>query len=218
MSVKRFRRPRRPGIAPTVGLIVEGDSEFIALPLLYRKGLVAGCPPLRAKNLGGVGSDRHPTAIAEMVAPKVIAYKQAGVRKVVVCFDREQRLESAGQFAQTVAVALAGRLVAKGQDSTDVHVVIADRTFEAWLLADALGLHRRGIFEIPPRFFCFEGSEGEQSKKGVIELEKLLGRAYVKTKHGPEVFEKMDFSAARLHGAGQRGSKSIDKFLRVLGV
>lgn len=205
-------------MAPTVGLIVEGATEFLALPRLFQKALVRGCPPLRAKNLGGVGSDKEPAAIAEMVAPKVIAYRAAGVERVVVCLDREQRRECSGQFAGSVASAIARELVVRRASGNQVHVVIADRTFEAWLLADAYGLHQRRVFVTAPTTHCFEGNMGAQNKKGTVELGRLLGRPYVKTTDGPAVFERIEFAAARAFGQGMRGSRSLDKFLRVLGV
>ena len=42
----------KPHPTNTVGLVVEGDTEFYALPKLAK--LIAGCPPLRAANLGGL--------------------------------------------------------------------------------------------------------------------------------------------------------------------
>jgi hypothetical protein len=212
------RRKRRPGIAPTVGLIVEGDAEYEALPLLHRRRLIANCPPLKATNLGGVGSHMAPLGVAKMLVGKVIAHQVAGRNKVVVCIDREQRPECAGKFAQEVAGALAAELAAKGRPAADVHVVIADRTFEAFLLADATGLHARGKFVCAPGFHCFEGDMGRSGKKGVIELSGLLGKPYSKTRDGPTLFAEVDFVAARTHGNNGHGSRSLDKLLRTLGV
>ena len=65
-------RSRRAEVQPTIGLIVEGDAEFAAFPLLHKMKLVAGCPPLKPINLGGVGADRKPEGVAKLVAPKVI--------------------------------------------------------------------------------------------------------------------------------------------------
>lgn len=209
---------RRPGVLPTVGIIVEGDAEFAALPLLHRKKLLPGCPPLKAVNLGGVGSDRKPIGIAKRVAPKVIQLHLARCERIVVCFDREQRPECAPGLAQAVARELDAELAARGKQIPGVHVVIADRAFEAWLLADAVGLHQRGSFKHSPTFHTFEGHLGAQGRKGVVELTRLLGREYSKTKDGPALFEKLCFSDARAHHPGARGSRSLDKLLRTLGV
>lgn len=212
------RHTRRAGVLATVGLVVEGDAEFEALPLLHKKKLIPGCPPLKASNLGGVGSDRKPVGIAKLVAPKVIAHQQAGRTHVVVCLDREQRPECAPEFAQQVQAALSQELVARNKPVEGVQVVISDRAFEAWLLAGARGLHARGVLKAPLAVHCFEGQMGIEGRKGVGELTKLLGREYSKTKDGPSLFEKLDFPAARSHRNSGHGSKSLDKFLRTLGI
>ena len=173
---------------------------------------------MKAVNLHGVGSDRAPIGIALMLVPKVIEHQVAGRTKVIICIDREQRSACAGELAQAIAAALSKQLVQKGRSSSDVHVVVADRTFEAWLLADADGLHCRSVFKTAPTFHCFEGRMGEESKKGVVELSRLLERPYSKTSDGPQLFAKLDWDAARSHGSGKRGSRSLDKLLRTLGI
>jgi hypothetical protein len=102
------------------------------------------------------------------------------------------------------------------RDGGTFAVVIADRTFEAWLLAGSSALQKCGAF-VKGNSSRFEGHLGEQHKKGQIELTKCLGREYAKTTDGPALFAKLDFSEARDHANGQ-GSKSLDKFLRSLGV
>jgi len=59
---------------------------------------------------------------------------------------------------------------------------------------------------------------GERERKGCVELDRLLGRDYSKTIDGPRLFEAMNFDRARTFGPGQHGSRSLDKFLRTLGV
>lgn len=218
MSSPRRRGQRRAGVLETVGLVVEGDTEFYALPSLYRSGLVPNCPPLKIKNLQGVGSDKDPAAVAKLVVGKVIAHRVAGVRRVIVCIDREQRTLCAGQFACAVSAALASQLASKGHSPNGVSVVVSDRTFEAWILADARNLHAQRLLKKAPGFTCFEGQLGSAQKKGCVELSDLLGEPYVKTKHGPALFSRINTQAARTHGPGLPGSRSFDKFLRTLGV
>lgn len=205
-----------------MGIIVEGDAEFAALPLLHRKKLLPGCPPLKAVNLSGVGSDRKPIGIARLIAPDVIRLHLGGCRRIVVCFDREQRAECAPGLAKAVAAELRSELTRRGKAIADVHVVVADRTFEAWLLAGAAGLHERGLLKRAPTFHSFEGKLGDEQKKGAVELSRLLGREYSKTKDGPALFEALfeaqTLAEARRHVAGGRGSRSLDKLLRTLGI
>ncbi len=203
---------------PTAGLIVEGDTEFMALPLLSRKTLIANCPPIRPINLGGVGSHLKPIGIAKMVVPKAIQHLVAGRRPVIVCSDREQRPTLATKLATEVLQEMQVLLKSKGYPSAPINVVVADRTFEAWLLADARGLHQKGKFQRKPNFHSFEGAIGKDNKKGLVELGDLLGRAYLKTTDGPRLFELLDFSHARKYGPNDHGSKSLDNFLIALGI
>jgi len=108
--------------------------------------------------------------------------------------------------------ALADELQAKNRSAAGVTVVVADRAFEAWILADAAGLHARRTFARAPNFGRFEGALGQGGRKGCAELDHLLGRPYAKTSDGPDLFRRMDFAAARAQ------SGSLDKFLRSLGV
>jgi hypothetical protein len=211
-------RARRPGVKVTAGLVVEGDTEFAALPLLYRKSLLLGCPPMRAINLGGVGSDLEPIGIAKMVKPKVVQHQAAGRNPIIVCIDREQRAVTASELAVQLLAAIDLLLRAESRSSTGVAVVIADRAFEAWILADARGLHTRQLFARAPSFHSFEGELGKQKKKGVVEMGELLGRPYGKTADGPRLFEKLQFSVARKHAPNDHGSRSLHRFLVALGV
>jgi hypothetical protein len=101
-------------------------------------------------------------------------------------------------------------------DLAKVSVVVADRAFEAWILAGARGLHAAGRFASRPTFQRFEGAPGLNLKKGLVELGRLLGRDYHKTTDGPRLFSELDFAAARDHRS--HGSKSLDKLLRELGL
>lgn len=201
----------------TVGMVVEGETEYYALPLLHRgKNAIRGCPAIRTTNLGGIGSDLTPAGIAKKAAPWIKTHLIAGRRPVILCLDREQRPECAGLFAQAILVALRAQV--SREWAADVHVVIADRTFEAWLLADMHGMAKRLRRKWPAKFPRFEGSMGEEGKKGKVELTRLLGHPYGKTVDGPRLFETLDYSTARAWKHGKRGSRSFDKLLRTLGV
>jgi hypothetical protein len=210
------RGARREGVLKTAGIIVEGQTERDALPLLHTKKLVRDCPPMSVINLEGVGSHLAPIGVARRVLPKVIEHQVKQRTPIVVCIDREQRDATADEFAKAVLTELTALLRAKGRQANEVRVAMADRAFEAWILADARGLHRKKMFVRGPAFHSFEGAMGKQQKKGVVELGELLGREYRKTGDGPRLFEKLDFVAARDHGG--HGSVSLDSFLRMLGV
>jgi len=205
-------RARRPGVRATAGLIVEGDTEFSALPRLYTKKLIANCPPLKAINLNGVGSHLEPSGIAARLLPKVIEHQQRELKPIIACLDREQREMTASQLAKQVFESLNSKLEAKGRSSNGVVIAIADRAFEAWILADAHGLYVRKRFKQKPKFASFEGKLGAQQRKGAAELTSLLGREYSKTIDGPALFEALHFPTARSN------SPSLESLLTALGV
>lgn len=155
----------------TIGLITEGEAEYYALPLLHRENLVPGCPPLRPLNLGGIGGEASPHAIAIRVKPKVLEHWARGVNQVLVCVDRELRADCPGRFADSVSRELAQILAGRRRPECSVRVVVADRAFEAWLLADAAGLHAQRFFQRRPGFASFEGKLGARNRRGVVELE-----------------------------------------------
>lgn len=225
MSPRKKPLPKaaRARSKPVVGLVVEGATEFEALPLLHAKPLVPGCPPLNPINFDGGVAQAKPEGIAKRVCKHVLTHLVAGRRTVVVCLDREDRDDCAGAFAEAVQRAIEAELdkttiIAAKKTPYTVHVVVADRAFEAWILADAHGLHARRVFQRAPSFHSFEGRPGKSGKKGAVEISELWERTYEKTTHGRRLFEELRFEDARRCGNGQRGSRSLDKLLRTLGV
>lgn len=195
----------------TVGLITEGDAEFHALPLLHSAGLVPGCPPMKPINLGGIGGEASPRAIAARVWRRVVEHWTRGIKRVLVCVDRELRKDCPGRLAGAIRRELDSLLVGYWRPGCSLSVVVADRAFEAWLLADATGLHARRVFKRRPGFTSFEGKAGERNRRGAVELESLLGRPYVKSVDAPRIFRSIEFARARTR------SSSLDKLLRELG-
>lgn len=197
-----------------VGLVVEGDAEFHAFRRLSGRGL----PPIKVINLGGVGGDSDAAAIARRAHKKVHELSLSGIKRIIVCVDRERRNDCPPSLAAAVRHHLLALLKDKPGATADLHVVIADRTFEHWILAGADSLVRAGKFSKRPAFKCFEGKLGRENALGGKELALLMGgRAYHKTTDGPDLFCAMDLSAARDSGPGRRGSRSLDKLLRSLG-
>jgi hypothetical protein len=57
-----------------------------------------------------------------------------------------------------------------------------------------------------------------RGEKGKADLTKLLGHDYSETEDGPRLFEQLNFPLARLFLGSAGGSRSLDKFLRTIGV
>lgn len=212
-------RPRRSS-SRSIGLVVEGRTEGLA----FRKlpGLLPGCPPVdRPAVVDGIG-DVSAANVAKRVVREV-AFLQPDNYKVIVCIDLECRPTTAADFARDVAAALAAALpLAGGRPGYPVEVVVADRAFEAWLLADIECLATAGLR--PPRKY-YEGhmrvKEGGRKigyHYGDDLIRKFVGK-YEKTRDGPELFAKVNFAHARVPcDQGSRGSKSLAVFLNALGV
>jgi hypothetical protein len=168
----------------------------------------------------GIGSDSTPSQIAKRVA-RDIAFLQPDNRKVLLCIDRESRLLTAEDLAAQVAAALAVVLPeVGGRPGYPVHVVVADRAFEAWLLADIECLAKTGVR--PPRK-CYEsymrpklGGRKLGYHYGDDLLRTYVGR-YEKTVDGPKLFAKVNFAHAIVPcDGGGRGSRSLANFLDAL--
>lgn len=198
--------------------MVEGDAEFYAFPLLHTEGLIPGCPPLKVLNCKGIGGETEAPGVAFRVHKLVLQHFAAGRERVVVCLDREGRSLCAPGFARTIWTELDKLLRKKHRDANTTTIVVADRAFEAFLLADAVGLYARGHLKTAPGFRSFEGNPGRGQAYGKRELQDLLGGDYTETKDGPRLFRRINFTVARQHGPGATGSRSLDKLLRSLGV
>ena len=176
-------RPRsRPA---TVGVVVEGQAEYLAFPLLHTEKLISGCPPLKVLCCDGIGGYVEPAGVAKRVHIKVLEHLAAGREKVVVCVDRETRPLCAPGFAQAIHKELDTLLRTRGRSAGTTTVVVADRAFEAWLLADAQGLYDKKLLKKAPGFATFEGQQGKGRACGKGELKDLLGGAYSETRDGP---------------------------------
>ena len=213
-------RTRRAGRSERVAVIVEGACEREAFRRLPSR--LPGIPPLdlaaaTRSNLRGVGGTAPVAAIARKVVPRAILLAPDNAR-ILVCLDREDRVETPGAFARAVARAISAELAAREKVlGIPLDVVVVDRAFEAWLLADIASLciaKRRPV----PRRRCYEGYLRGRDV-GSRVLARTLG-SYGKTSDGPDLFARLDFAQARRDCTSGRGwgSKSLDYFLGLLGV
>jgi Domain of unknown function (DUF4276) len=164
--------------APHIGLVVEGSGEFEALPLLLRRWLhegsdfrdILGSPVLchgRSKALKTGG-------IEEKVA---VAAARPGCRAVLVVLDGE------GDPVCQRGPELLMRSRESGRGKP-IAVALADRQYEAWLMASAetLGL---------------EGLAYSSTRDPVSALvDALRPRKYVKPVWQPRLTERIDFALA----------------------
>ena len=201
---------------------MEGQCERAAF--LYLARMFPGCPPLdRPAVIGGIGESATADQIARRLA-RTIAFLQRDNSRIVVCIDRESRNETAAVFAADIEAALNRELPRCGGSAVPVTVVVADRAFEAWLLADAEGIAARHRVA-PPSRRCWEGymrprpgTRAAGNYYGDDVLASMLGR-YDKRRDGPRLFSELDTVTARAPcGPRTWGSRTLDRFLSAVGM
>jgi len=184
--------------------------------------MAANCPRLdlasrSRSDLRGIGGEASAETIADKVAPRVVLLRPDN-EAILVCLDREGRGVSAADFAADIRTALVRKLRSMGESADSLTVVVADRAFEAWLLADLAGLCRRKRVA-QRRRRCYEGYQNGASDYGVGLLRRHFGR-YHKTIDGPQMFSLVNLGIARIPCTSGRGwgSASLDCFLRALDI
>lgn len=192
---------RRP-----IGLVVEGISEFHALPVFVRQldRRAAGAAVFQ-----GQGVHMTPQAVARRAFPSVRAQLKKNLGRVIVVLDREFRDACAPGIAGQVQNDLMQMLADQGADpSIPVVVVCADRMFENWLLADRSGLatHKLVRTRIGRQPGNVDGVDG------ATELSKLMvsGASYRKGQLSGQLAEHVRVKNVTV----QRRSRSLQKFVK----
>lgn len=191
-----------------VALITEGVSEFKSLPMLY--------PQLQARS-GNILFSPLKVNVPPTAAPRIIAREcrsrlliaQAkGANIAVIVLDREDREECAGLIATEV-----GQAASASCHALPVKVVLKDRTFENWLIADLEALRKR-----PARFQVSKGAvrrvepgKADRCDGYSILTSCIKGDRYEKVRDSQAICSNMDVTAVARH------SRSFRHFLHMLG-
>ena len=117
-----------------VGVVVDGVSEYASLGVLFASLHDLGSCQL----IGPTRADIQPHApvgvIVRQCLPRVNQFVVRGAGRVIVLIDREDGNECPGQLAERIRSVLAHKSV-----GADVRVVIKNRTYENWVIADIGG-------------------------------------------------------------------------------
>lgn len=181
-----------------VGIIVDGPGDFASLKKRFR----VGCKILKTDG------PRGHSALPEEIAMK--SRKQVGILSafkcalVIVLIDFEMRTQPYNEFVADL------RECFKAVDfPTTVSVVVANRMFENWYLADIEYLSTQKAFlRVGIKQKIFEGKHGKNEIKRFMRQ----GESYSETKHGPPMFEVLRFDCARAN------SGSLDDFLKCVSM
>lgn len=192
-----------------VAFITEGTGEFQGFPRLraqfqQRAGVVM-LPPMLLK----VPPEAPQGRIARECKVLVKLAISNSADLVVVIIDREGRNLS----PKRIAADLENELARHCSVGPELRVVVKDRTFENWLIADLAALKDQ-----PARFTVSESLrravEPEKADHvNALELLKraTIGRSYHKTDDGLRICARMNVGNAGLH------SRSFRHLLHVLG-
>jgi hypothetical protein len=193
-----------------IGLIVDGLGEAAALPLLRERirSPHVLLKPVHERKLQPLAK---PEQIALVAARRCLLLAAEGVELAVVLLDRETREDCPGRFASQleslISRRLAGRRIA-------VTVVMKDRCFENWLIADLECLGDT------PRLFSNLTQVAQTvpfgNADGIDDALDILHRAcgprgtYNKVEGAKAICTHLD------PGRAARNSRSFRRFLRVL--
>lgn len=192
-----------------VSIITEGVSEYSSLPLIRdqlrsRTGSVISTP-LKVN----VAPDAPPIVVARECKSRVlIARASQRANLILVLLDREQQEQSCGAIATSIREAL-GRTCG---GASDIAVVVKDRLFENWLIADldALRSQPRRFSVTPAMQRAVEPNRADRAPAMAL-MKRAVNGDYDKVKDSARILERMNVGSAAQH------SRSFRHFLHVLG-
>lgn len=159
-----------------LGLVVEGYSEYYAVPVLLKTLDVRIATPAV---FHGQSDQMNASALSRRMLPEVRAQLRKGIRKLLIILDRESRATCAPSLAARVRDEVLQRL---SENAVAVRctivVVCADRKLENWLLADPYGIAGHKLIRDEVRKKRPENVDGTDGK---AELRRYFvhGKFYV---------------------------------------
>ena len=193
-----------------IGLLVEGDGEYHALPfLLSRLGSPHQLVPLLKCSMHPGAS---PPQIAHAASKFFPILLDKGAEAIIILIDKETRPECTGDLVRAVEREARARLK-DPSSKVDLHVVYKVSKFENWLVADPAALR-----DLPGLFEHVEWVEKRVSNDradtvNASDLLKVCSKRHfnVKMKGAIEICKRLDPARAA------ENSRSFRKFLKVLG-
>lgn len=193
----------------SVVIATEGVSEYRALPEIL-KSVRSGGGALNARVLKiSCQPDGPVRGIARATKTALNIAKAKNAELFVLVLDREQRSAAPGDLAAEIV----SEIFALDNWRFRLAVVMKDRMFENWLVADLGALRKQ-----PARFTVTNAMvrKVEPNKADRVNATKLLEQAAVRQSYDKQadslkIAKRMDIEKAALH------SRSLRHFLHVLG-
>lgn len=190
----------------SVGLVVDGVSEYRSIGFVCEK-VRPDCPePFLRPVMASVNPMAPAPAIARALKDRIQDLQARGASLIVVLLDRESRQECPGELAQAIQHGIAT------YSDANVCVVLKDRMYENWLVADIVALQRQ------PSRFRISASRRDQiapNKADSVDALAIIKAAclvssYDKVLDSQRIMKLADPSAIAKH------SRSFRRFLRCL--
>jgi len=192
-----------------IGVVVDGVSEFASLAGLYSDLQALGCHQILKPAKADIQPYAPIAVIARQCSPKVSQFLARGAQKVLVLLDREQRNECPGEFARQIAAAIIMCVGAGAQ----VEVVVKDRAYENWAIADLDALRA-----LPGRFAVSKATANavEKNKADQVDALVLLKRCAIDKSYDKVADSKAIMARAKAQKIASH-SRSFRKFMRAAG-
>ncbi len=187
-----------------IGILVEGMEEQIALRHIVEKLAIEGVQILKP-----VFANMQPKGPAAQIV-KAVEAKMSLLQKadaILVLIDKEDT----DDCIITRVGELRNAFHKKGHRK--VEVVIKNRQFENWLIADPEAINQLSNFEVTSAFrkkVEQDKTDHVQDPVGLLSGLKKGGSTFHKTKDGTEIAKKLNVENAA------RNSRSLRRFLRLL--
>lgn len=190
-----------------IGILVEGQAEYHSLPLLLQQLSEATGNHVRRPLWAAVDPKAPPAVVANACGAAIRTLESLGTELVIVLLDREDLQECPGVRASVIAAALRRR------SDCRIEVVIKNRKFENWLIADLSSLSAQ-----PARFHVSRTAQRSiqpnraDTVDGIAWLKRsCLGPSYQKVEDSKRILSRSEI--VRMG----KNSRSFRRFLRVLG-
>jgi len=189
-----------------IGVIVDGKAEPEAL--LRLRGKLHGSGPFLKPLYVDLQPMAPPSLVAKRAQRNINTLRARGAQRIVLLIDREERQDCAPELAARIAEALGRR------GECGITVVVKDRAFENWLVADPGCLAALRARFRPTKAFMRRVSPNKADN--VRDAESLLSQIAV----GPSYHKRHDplkILGAMNVEAAAKNSRSFRRFLRVVG-
>jgi len=189
-----------------IGVIADGQAEVAALKELFRRfniEKVTICDPLYAD----MQPHSTPKQILKAAEGRLAILNGRGCNKIVVLIDRETRQDCPGNMAQSIASAFH----ANGHQH--VNVVVKDRAFENWLVADMVSLQATAArkYDIRQGLIDRIRNSGADNMSAINLLDNCVRGGYSKRRDAIEICKVVDPIEVA------RNSRSFRRLMRVMG-